>query len=284
MPRNARRRLLRGAPRGDVFHALNQRVDQSGKRTVTTFHDLFVMTNEYSSAEFRERFTHQAREAAAKSDLLIAVSQFTADQITSLLHVEPARVRVVPHGVDLPHVASGPRENIVLFVGAIQKRKNIARLVQAFAALPKDWKLVLAGAADGWGAEAELAAIAASQRQNDIQMLGYVTDEEIQSLYRKASIFAFPSLDEGFGMPVLEAMAHGIPVVTSNVSAMPEVAGDAALLVDPANVDAIADAMARLAANLDLRADYSQRGRAHASRFPWQQAALKTWQVYQELL
>ena len=88
LPRNARRRLLRGTPSGDIFHSLNQRVDQAGKRTVSTFHDLFVLTGEYSSPEFRARFAAQAREAAQKSDLIIAVSQFTASQVSSLLHVE----------------------------------------------------------------------------------------------------------------------------------------------------------------------------------------------------
>ena len=279
IPRNAHRRLLWGAPSGDVFHSLNQRVDHPGKRTVATFHDLFVLTGEYSSAEFRTRFAEQARGAAARSDLIIAVSQFTASQVTSLLNVEPSRIRVIPHGIELPELF-GARENMVLFVGAIQKRKNIARLVRAFERLPESWRLVLAGASDGWGAARELEAVAKNPR---VEVLGYVSNQRIQQLYQRSSIFAFPSLDEGFGIPVLEAMAHGVPVVTSGISALPEVAGDAALLVDPTRTDEIADALLRFAESPDLRAEYARRGRARALEFPWSRAIEATWAVYDEL-
>ena len=130
------------------------------------------------------------------------------------------------------------REPIVLHVGAIQKRKNIARLIDAFRSLPQEWRLILAGSA-GYGSEEMLSA--AGDR---VQVTGYVTNEELAELYQRASIFAFPSLDEGFGMPVLEAMAHGIPVIASNSSALPEVCGEAAILVDPGQTDQIADGVA----------------------------------------
>jgi glycosyltransferase involved in cell wall biosynthesis len=275
--------LLRGAPRADIFHALNQRVDHKARRTVTTFHDLFVMTGEYSTPDFRARFTTQAREAAERSDRIIAVSQFTADQVNSLLGVERSRIHVVPHGVDAFDVTRVPREKMVLFVGAIQTRKNVARLVRAFERMPREWTLVLAGAADGFGADSELAAVTASARSADIRVAGYVSREELDSLYARASIFAFPSLDEGFGMPVLEAMARGVAVVTSNCSAMPEVAGDAALLVDPQNEEAIADALIRLAADEVLRSQMVQRGHARVQQFTWDRAVRETWDVYAEL-
>ncbi|MFM2125931.1 MAG: hypothetical protein RL328_2382 [Acidobacteriota bacterium] len=283
LPANAHRRLLHWAPRADVFHALNQRVDRKARRTVTTFHDLFVMTGEYSSPEFRARFTEQARGAAERSDLFIAVSQFTANQMTELLNIEPARIRVIPHGVEIPVAAPEPRERIVLFVGAIQKRKNISALVRAFEAMPPGWRLVLAGAVSGYGAADELAAIEASPRRQDIRIAGYVSADELESLYARASIFAFPSLDEGFGMPVLDAMARGVPVVTSNRSAMPEVAGDAALLVDPERVEAIAEALRSLASDRALQNDLRTRGLARARQFSWASAADATWRVYEEL-
>lgn len=239
LPANALRRLLIGAPPGDLFHALSQRVDARGRRTVCTFHDLFVMTGDYSTREFRDRFTAQARRAAELSDLIITVSRFTAIQVEQLLGVPASRIRVIPHGVDTAAPSDLPRENLVLFVGAIQRRKNIARLVRAFERLPKGWRLALAGAPDGFGAAEELHAVEQSPRREAIDVLGYVSLAELERLYQRARIFAFPSLDEGFGMPVLEAMAHGVPVITSNRSALPEVAGDAALLVDPADSDAI---------------------------------------------
>ena len=284
LPQNAIRRILYGAPKADLFHALNQRVDAPARRTVATFHDLFVITNQYSTPEFRERFTEQARQAARSSDLIIAVSRFTADQVQEFLSVEPSRIRVIPHGV---HMRSGPpqpaRPNVVLFVGAIQRRKNVARLVRAFERMPASWRLTLAGAADGFGAAEELHAVETSPRKSDIDLLGYVTRAELEALYQRARIFAFPSLDEGFGMPVLEAMASSVPVIASNRSALPEVAGDAALLVNPDDVEEIAAGLVRLASDEPLCDDLARRGRQRASQFSWESALAKTWEVYSEL-
>lgn len=283
LPKNAARRLLAAAPPGDVFHALNQRVDLRGRRTVATFHDLFVITGEYSSAEFRARFTEQARRAAELSDLIIAVSRFTAGQVEELLGVPAARIRVVPHGVRMSGISTAPREDLVLSVGALQRRKNIARLVKAFQRLPRTWRLALAGADDGYGAAEELRAIRESSRRGDIDLLGYVPAAKLEELYHRARIFAFPSLDEGFGMPVLEAMAHGVPVVTSTSSALPEVTGDAALLADPRDTDAIGDALVHLAADDTLRDDLAGRGLERARQFTWESAVERTWAVYHEL-
>jgi glycosyltransferase involved in cell wall biosynthesis len=279
LPPNASRRLLQGAPSADLFHALNQRVDAKARRTVSTFHDLFVMTGDYSSPEFRARFTAQARSAAERSDLIIAVSSFTASQVEHLLNVEPSRIRVVHHGVR-PSPISKPNQNLVLSVGAIQRRKNVARLVKAFETLPADWRLALAGAPDGFGASDELRAVEESPARSRIDVLGYVSSAQLDELYRRATIFAFPSLDEGFGMPILEAMAHGVPVITSNCSAMPEVAGDAALLVDPKN---IGDALFRLANDAFLRQDLTRRGLERIKQLTWDAAITKTWAVYDEL-
>ncbi len=288
LPRNAMRRLLREnrAPSADLFHALNQRVPAARhRRTVSTFHDLFVISGDYSTPDFRERFTAQARAAAERSDLIIAVSAFTARQVEQLLHVERSRIRVVHHGTRPAKFPSSliPREPIVLSVGAIQSRKNIVRLVESFEQLPPEWKLLLAGSF-GFHAEAARERIERSPRKQDIQMLGYVTDSQLEQLYQRASIFAFPSLDEGFGMPVLDAMARGVPVLTSNVSAMTEVAGDAALLVDPTDVASIADGLRRLATNPDLRDTLIRAGIARAREFTWEKAVEGTWRVYQELL
>jgi len=288
LPRNAARRILRGAPKGDLFHALNQRVDAPARRTVTTFHDLFVITGEYSTPEFRERFTQQARQAARRSDLIIAISRFTAGQVEEFLAVEPSRIRVIPHGVrvspeDSAARQNATRQNLVLFVGAIQRRKNVRALVRAFERMPASWRLTLAGSADGFGAAEELHAVESSPRRSDIDVLGYVTQTELEALYRRARIFAFPSLDEGFGMPVLDAMANSVPVITSQRSALPEVAGDAALLVNPENPEEIAAALVRLASDEALGDDLARRGRERALQFSWESTLAKTWDVYREL-
>jgi glycosyltransferase involved in cell wall biosynthesis len=156
LPRNSSRRLLwKNWPRNaDLFHGLNQRIDARYRRSVATFHDLFVLSGDYSTPDFRARFAGQAHRAAERSDLLIAVSQFTAGQIEQFLKVEPARIRVIPHGVlPTPRILSPTaREPMILFVGAIQRRKNILRLVEAFEGVAPGWKLVLAGSF-GFGAE-----------------------------------------------------------------------------------------------------------------------------------
>jgi glycosyltransferase involved in cell wall biosynthesis len=290
---NVRRRLLQPPIptfTADLFHALNQRVDRrQAKKMVSTFHDLFVMTADYSSPEFRTRFAAQARRAAENSDVIIAVSAFTADQVSSLLSFDRSRIRVVPHGVHQPmqqHESKrkAQRENMILFVGALQIRKNIVRLIEAFEHLPENWRLVLAGARSGYQAGQILERIEQSTCRNRIELAGYVSESDLESLYSRASIFALPSLDEGFGIPVLEAMAHGVPVVTSNRSALVEVAGDAALLVDPYSVDELESALNRLVQEPNLRVRLSDLGRARAKCYPWDRAIQATYSIYKELV
>ena len=205
------------------------------------------MTSDYSTPDFRARFTNQARSAAANSDLVITVSSFTANQVSSLLGVDPSRTRVIPHGVDLPaETDESEREDLILFVGALQTRKNICRLVEGFERLEGRWRLVLAGATSGYGAQEILERIERSPARSRIELTGYLPQHELEALYRRARIFAFPTLDEGFGIPVLEAMARGVPVITSNRSSLPEVAGDAALLVNPFCAGDIEGALDRL--------------------------------------
>jgi glycosyltransferase involved in cell wall biosynthesis len=172
---------------------------------------------------------------------------------------------------------------MILSVGAIQRRKNTVRLVEAFEQLDSGWKLVLAGSS-GFDSHAALQRIESSPRKQDIQVLGYVPDSQLEELYRRAAIFAFPSLDEGFGMPVLDAMARGVPVLTSNVSAMPEVAGGAALLIDPADAGSIAEGLRRLTADTALREQLTSAGLARAQDFSWEKSVEATWKVYGELL
>ena len=286
LPRNCRRALLHDLwpPSGDLFHGLNQRLPLKRPRhTVTTFHDLFVLTGEYSTPEFRRRFAEQARHTAENSDLILAVSAFTAGQVHELLGVERGRLRVVHHGAPLPRVATEPREKVILHVGAIQKRKNIARLVKAFESVDKEWRLVLAGGC-GYGGGQILRGIESSPARERIHVLGYVPSAELSHWYARASLFAFPSLDEGFGMPVLEAMAAGIPVVTSNRSALPEVAGEAAVLVNPEDTGELAEALGRLTRDEAARAALVLRGLKHAADFTWVTAVDQTWGAYQAIL
>lgn len=287
LPRNSRRRLLAeplGPRFAPLFHGLNQRLPKMRlRRAVVTFHDLFVLSGDYSTPDFRARFAAQARDAAGRADAIITVSEFTRSQVIELLRVEPERVHAVHHGVRPLPLRDGPREKLVLNVGAIQKRKNLARLVDAFAALDTGWRLVLAGSA-GFGAEEILDRVKASPAATRIRVTGYVTTDELAFWYSRASVFAFPSLDEGFGIPVLEAMAAGVPVITSNGSALPEVAGDAALLVNPESTEELAEALRSLTRNEDLRQRLTQRGRERAKLFTWEKAVRETWDAYGRVL
>jgi O-antigen biosynthesis alpha-1,2-mannosyltransferase len=286
LPGNAGRCLLteNRVPPADIFHGLNQRLPQARLcRAVCTFHDLFVLTGDYSTPEFRRRFAGQARHAAECAGRIIAVSHFTARQVIEQLNVDPSRVRVVHHGVHpQPATPSRVPHKMILHVGAIQIRKNLARLVEAFEQVDAAWQLVLAGSA-GHGAPEILDRIARSPSRERIRVLGYVSAGELVEWYRRATIFAFPSLDEGFGMPVLEAMAAGVPVVASNRAAIPEVAGDAAWLVNPVDTEELASALVELTGNPERRADLSRRGLVRAAQFTWEAAIAKTWQVYGEL-
>jgi glycosyltransferase involved in cell wall biosynthesis len=286
LPANARRTWLSAhAPRdARLFHGLNQRLPESdGVPQVVTFHDLFVMTGNYSTPEFRARFSQQAREAAGRTARVIAVSSFTQQQVEELLEFPAERIDVVPHGVHLPpELPPVPREKIVLNVGVIQTRKNIARLVRAFRAMPAGWRLVIAGGT-GYGAEQAMAEIERSPRRSDILLTGYLADEDLQSYYRRASIFAFPSLDEGFGIPVLEAMAYGVPLLSSRRPSLEEIATGAALLVDPKKEEEIAAALVRLATDVDFAQTLVAEGKRRANLYSWRRAAELTWAVYEKV-
>ncbi len=290
LPPNARRALIAEPllPRSaDVFHGLNQRLPRARlSGAVSTFHDLFVITGDYSTPEFRRRFQRQARDAAARSERIIAVSEFTALQVCQHLGVERSRLRVVHHGVHMPAAPppdAAARERLILNVGVIQKRKNIVRLLRAFEAMPREWRLALAGSY-GYGAAEILDQIERSPARPRIDLVGYLNRKELESWYARAAIFAFPSLDEGFGLPALEAMAWGLAVITSDTSALPEVVGDAALLVDPLDIDAIVHALELVTGNVELRMELARRGALRASGFTWEKAVSKTWSVYSELL
>lgn len=286
LPANARRGLLLETlgPRQMLFHGLNQRLPQRGfRRQVVTFHDLFVLTAEYSTADFRERFAEQARHAAATADAIIAVSEFTAGQVRDLLDVPASRIHVIHHGVR-PSAGQRPelRAKVVLHVGSIQTRKNLVRLVTAFASVPEDWRLVLAGGS-GYGADAVYGAIEKSSARERITVTGYVDAPALTSWYQRASVFAFPSLDEGFGLPVLEAMAAGVPVIASNRGSLPEVCGEAALLVDALDTAALEKNLERLCSEPEYREELAVRGRVRAAQFPWDLAVTRTQSVYRQL-
>ena len=297
LPKNARRRLLEGPSmhlrtrRLRLFHGLNQRLPAGlSVPKVATFHDLFALTGEYSTPDFRERFAGLARETAQRAEHIIAVSGHTATQVAERLQFPASRISVVHHGAEplgLPSRARraevlkslGVPRPFVLHIGALQVRKNLGRIVESFELAGGSTRLVLAGS-DGFGARGILDRIRISRARDRILRVGHVDDEARGTLYAEAEALLFPSLDEGFGLPVVEAFAAGLPVITSSVSALPEVAGDAAVLVNPYAPEEIADALKRVLDDSDLRAELRRKGLARAQRFTWQRCADETWKVY----
>lgn len=285
-----------------LFHGLNQRLPQRHYPVrVVTIHDLFPLTStEYSTPSFQRRFAKILRDAVARADRIIAVSEATRQELLQHTEAPAERIRVIHHGVDPISPATPPTspdeqlafrkqvlgfegsEKFFLNVGAIQVRKNVANIVLALKRLP-GYRLVLAGG-DGYGAEAIHSLIEREGLSGRVVRLGHASSDTLRLLYSTATALVFPSLEEGFGMPILEAMSCGLPVITSNCSAMPEVGGNAALYVDPRNVPEISDAMRRVAEDESLATDLRQRGRERASLFTWGKCAEQTWDVYREAM
>lgn len=259
-------------------------------RLIVTVHDLGYL--HFPEAHtFSQRFQLRLTTAwsARIADRVIAISQATKDDLVRLAHVPAEKITVVYHGVSARFhepVADQTRPNMIdgpylLYVGTIQPRKNLLRLIEAFASLPDTagrLRLVIAGKR-GWLAEPIEQRAAELGIAGRVVVTGYVPDADLPGLLAGATAFVFPSLYEGFGMPVLEAMTSGVPVLTSCASALPEVAGDAALLVDPLDTRAIAEGLRRLVDDSDLRADLRMRGVVRAAQFTWERCAFETLRV-----
>ncbi len=284
----------------DVLHSTHHTLPLRGVRCrrVVTIHDLtfFRIPGRYPPAR---RFYMQTltRLAARSADAIIVPSNAVRDDTVQILRVPPARVTTVYEAAAARFApvtdataraiarTLGIEGPYVLSVGSLEPGKNHGRLIRAMRELRDGGfphHLVIAGQR-GWKYEDELAAVDALGMGGRVRYLGYVPDDQLCGLYAGATAFAFPSLYEGFGLCVVEAMACGVPVLTSNVSATAEVAGDAAILVDPLSVDAIRNGLRRLLEDEPLRADLSMRGAARAAQFSWRRAADETHAVYERV-
>ncbi len=268
-------------------------------RTLLTVHDLsFVRTPDAASPALKRYLDRVVPRSVRRADHVLADSQATKDDLTSLYGVNPGKITVLLSGVNPrfkpvhdPAALIRVRQRyeiggapFILSVGTVQPRKNYQRLIRAFAALPdQHFNLVIAGGR-GWLQGPIYAVVDALNMRDRVHFIGFADDADLPVLYSAARCFAFPSLYEGFGLPVLEAMACGAPVVTSNVSSLVEVAGQAALLVDPLSVDDIGAALARLLADEPLRARLIEEGLSQAAQFTWERAARQLLDIYHSLL
>ena len=265
------------------------------RSSVVTVHDLGYLYYPEAHRTGARRYLDWSTGWNARHALLVlADSEATRADLVRAYGVNPDRVHVVYLGHqmaarddrtangDLP----GPSGRYLLYVGTLQPRKNLQRVVAAFARLAgtppfAGVNLVLAGRT-GWLSEGIFSEVERFGLRDRVLFPGYVADADLPALYRNALAYVFPSLYEGFGLPVLEAQGYGVPVMTSNNSSLPEVAGDAALLVDPHDVDAIADAMYRLATDEALRQELIRRGAENVRRFSWEKCARETLEVLLE--
>jgi glycosyltransferase involved in cell wall biosynthesis len=284
--------------RATLFHSLAQRPPAFHfRQEIVTVFDIFPITGEnYSTADFRKKFTDLLLEAVGRASRVITSSHATEKLLISHANVSPDKIRVIPLGVDPPlstlspderlrerERIIGPNGEMILSVGVIQTRKNTLNMVKSLKLLPPKYKLVLSGG-NGYGSEEIHNFIRTESLEERVKLLGFVDDAQLARLYQAASAFLFPSFEEGFGIPVLEAMANGVPVVTSNVSSMPEVGGEAALYVDPHNPEEIAQRVAEAAENVALRASAVKKGLMRAKEFTWRRTAQETLGVYDEIL
>lgn len=283
------------ASRDDLFHASNQVRNPPRKTRLTaTIHDLtcWILPELHTSANVRadRNFADRVLKKAAR---LIAVSENTKRDAVRLLGLDPERIDVIYSGIAEPFfhataagaarsgVKYGLKRPYILYVGTIEPRKNIDVLLDAYDALPDSLRsevdLVIAGPV-GWAADATHRRII--DRASGVRYLGYVPEEDLPSLTAGAIVFAYLSLYEGFGFPVAQAMACGVPVVVSNVSSLPEVAGEAGLMTDPRSVAEVTAAIRRLLENSALRDTLSKRGKQRAQLFRWEECARRSLEFF----
>lgn len=255
-----------------------------GALNIYTLHDLVPLRLPYTTLDHKKQYLRLMRRIAASADHIFTVSECSRRDLINLLGIAPERVSNTYQSVTLPqHLLSKAQARVeqevhstyrlkprdyFLFVGAVEPKKNIGRLIEAYLASGSEAPLILAGPR-AWKAEEELKLYLAQERRlrHRIRVLDYVPLSLLVSLIRNAKALVFPSIYEGFGLPVLEAMLLGTPVLASNTGSIPEIAGDAALLVDPYDVPALAEGIRALDGNAELRQDLVARGRVRATAF-----------------
>jgi glycosyltransferase involved in cell wall biosynthesis len=272
--------LIRGA---DIFHATNllRRAPRRAKLTAT-IHDLtcWLMPEVHTPGNVKAD-REFAETILCHADGLIAVSENTRQDAIRLLRIAPDRIQTIYSGIAESYFTAVPTERArpyALYVGTIEPRKNLDALLDGWAllkpSLRADFDLVIAGPR-GWSSDQTLARI-----QKDATYLGYVPEDDLPGLIAGATAFVYPSLYEGFGFPVAQAMAAGVPVITSNNSCLPEIAGDAAILIDPKSPAEIGSALKRLLESEALQADFAARGRERAELFRWEKCAAQSLQFF----
>ncbi len=286
----------------DVFHfpAGNIPAKYTGKKLLTV-HDLAVWKHPDLFAKIQRRQARSLTSTTLKNvGKIIAVSEATATDIKEIFDVNPEKIKVIYNGIDKRFFIKPTSDAIsdlkkkykikkdyILYLGQLEPRKNLTRLIEAFSELKErnlgeDFQLVIAGGS-GWLAKVIRHIASDSKYSEDIIFTGYIKPDDLTSIYGGAKLFVFPSIYEGFGMPVVEAMACGLPVVLSDIPALKEVAGGIGVLVNPYSVSGMAQAMWKVLSNNSLQKELIQKGFKRAEEFSWQQCAKETLKLYEEV-
>lgn len=270
----------------DVLHSPDFITCQGRFRKVITIHDLYFLEHPEVMSEEGKRYYSRVRQSARMADVIITPSRFTHDDVLRLMPEIPAeKVRVVYEAADEvreePTTILLEQRPFVLFVGTLEPRKNLVTLLRALKRLPNEVRLVIVGA-EGWGGSQPEAVARSLGVLDRVTIAGQVSHAELDALYRAARVLVMPSLSEGFGLPVLEAMARGTPVVCSNSGALPEIADDAALMHEPLDEATLAQHIRALWYDTALHDEYARRGKERAQMFSWEHAARETIEIYCE--
>lgn len=271
----------------DLYHAPDFVLPPVRARSLLTIHDLsFVRDPDSAAPGLRDYLNTVVPRSVQRATHIIAVSQATKADLIDFYHTPESKITVLYEGVDsifkpTPNPAIRDKYNLgptpyIFSISTIQPRKNYVRLIQALAALP-DYNLVIAGG-PGWLHEPIYAEADKPGVKGRVKFIGFVPDSDLPALYSEAAAFAYPSLYEGFGLPLLEAMACGTPTLTSTTSCLPEVAGDAAILVDPLSIEAIASGLQQTLAQRD---SLIPKGLQRAAQFRWSDVARQLLSLYQ---
>ena len=282
----------------DVSHSPHPLILPSRGRTVVTIHDLFFYRHpEATTGEIQRDYAPLVKAHAFRADAVVTPSQATKDEVVRVLGVDQSKVEPTPLGIDLESFQTRPDEEetlvrkydlpprYLLAVATLERRKNLPRLIEAVGQLARrgwDGMLLLAGGPDADESEVD-RAIDRQQLRARVRKLGYVPPHHLPTIYRRARVLASVSLWEGFGLPVLEAMACRVPVVASDIPSHHEVAADCALYVDPAQPESIASGIERAWEDEEWRTRLIERGSERAQLFTWDKTARKTLAIYERL-
>jgi glycosyltransferase involved in cell wall biosynthesis len=281
----------------DIFHLTTPwPLAVKGAKTVITIHDLIPLKIPFTTLDLKVHFYELFKWAAHSADLILSVSEHTKKDIMEIYGVPEEKIKVTYQSFKGGNIDVNPddaaiylnskglqAEKYILFVGNIEPKKNIKQLIRAFAYIQKGYKLAIVGH-KAWMYESQLIGLKNYLKKKQYVMLDYVTDEELAMLYGNAFCMVFPSLYEGFGLPVLEAMHHDCPVICSDRSSLPEVGGDAALYVDPYQFIDIRDQLNKLIANPELRREMIKKGRERVAFFSPENYAKRLLEAYEGLV